>query len=225
MKIMVIGAFGRVGQKVVRLAQAQGMRVIAVSRHQHADVDLGEATILIKDIKELAQTDLADCDAILDATAGWDQTSADNIYLGLWHLAQLLSSFKNHIQLLKVGGTNTLYINAEHTKTLQSLTNYYPPKYKFMCDAHQKALDIIRTYSNLAWTYVTPAYNFDPNGPATNVYHVEGEEFKPNAAGDDGKNDYISFNDFAQGIVDIIAKRQFIRQRVTLIRGDKPAKQ
>lgn len=222
MKLMVIGAFGRVGQKVVRLAQARGMQVVAVSRHKHPEIDLGEATILTKDIKDLSKTDVADCDAILDATAGWDEASADNIYLGLWHLAQILSNFKNQIQLLKVGGTNTLYINAEHTQTLQSLASYYPPKYKFMCDAHQKALDILRTYSNLAWTYVTPAYNFDPKGPATNSYHVEGEEFMPNLAGDDGKDDYISFADFAQGIVDIIAKRQFIRQRVTLIHGDKP---
>ncbi|MCH3922734.1 NAD(P)-dependent oxidoreductase [Limosilactobacillus sp.] len=222
MKIMVIGAFGRVGQKVVRLAQAQGMQVTAVGHHDHPEVDLGQATVLIKDVKELTQKEITGYDAILDATAGWDEDSAANVYLGLWHLAQLLSSFKNQTRLLKVGGTNTLFINPEHTLTLQSLSSYYPAKYKFMCDAHQEALDILRRYSNLLWTYVTPAYNFDSQGVATHSYHVAGEEFTPVPGGDDGKDDYISYTDFAQGIVDLIANHQFIRQRITLSHGDKP---
>lgn len=216
MKIMVIGAFGRVGQKVVRLAQTQGMQVTAVSHHDHPEVDLGQATVL------LTQKEITGYDAILDATAGWDEASAANIYLGLWHLAQLLSGFKNQTRLLKVGGTNTLYINPAHTQTLQSLSSYYPAKYKFMCDAHQKALDILRRYSNLLWTYVTPAYNFDSQGPATYAYHVEGEDFTPNLTGDDGKDDYISYADYAYGIVDLLANHRFIRQRITLVHGDKP---
>ncbi|MCH3921871.1 NAD(P)-dependent oxidoreductase [Limosilactobacillus sp.] len=222
---MVVGAFGKVGQKVVRLAQKQEIQVTAVGHRKHPDVDLGTAEVLIKDIKKLTQNDVTGYDTILDTTAGWNKSSAANIYQGLWHLAQLLESFQNSTRLLKVGGTNTLYIDPDHSQTLQSLTSYYPTKFKFMCDAHQKALDLLRTYSNLPWTYFTPAYNFDPHGPATGDYHVAGEEFKANFAGDNGKDDYISYADFAQGIVDSIIQQTFIRQRVTLIHGDKPHQQ
>ena len=226
MKLMVIGGFGRVGHLVVKEAQKAGMEVSAVGAHQHDDVDLGNAKVLIKIITDLTADDIAGYDAILDATAGWTAEAIPNIYGGLAHVLQLVNQadVKQQPQILKVGGTNTLYINNEHTKTLQTLPEYYTDKYADMCDAHQKALDIMRTYSKLAWTYLTPSYNFDKQGEYTGEYHVKGEEFTPVAGGDDGVDDYISYADYAKATVDIIKDRKYLRQQVTLVHGDKPNK-
>jgi len=69
---------------------------------------------------------------------------------------------------------------------------------------------------------VTPPVNFLPNGRATGQYHVNDEEFKANFRGDDGLDDYISYADFATGIIDIIKNNQYLRQQITLVHGDLP---
>lgn len=224
MKLMVIGGFGRVGRLVVKDAQKARMDVTVVSLHRHDDVDLGSAKVLIKSITDLTAEDVSGYDAILDATAGWTAEAIPNIYGGLAHVLQLLDQANpdRQPQVLKVGGTNTLYINSEHTQTLQHYPNYYADKYADMCDAHQKALDIMRTYTKLAWTYLTPSYNFDKQGAYTGEYHIEGEEFTPVDGGDNGVDDYISYADYAKATVDIIKDRQYLRQQITLVHGDKP---
>ena len=221
MKILVIGAYGKVGQRVIQEAAARGFAVTGVAHRAHEGSTLATDRVLIKDAAALTPADLAGFDAIVDAIGAWDEKTAHIVYDGLHHIVQLLKGTET--RYLKVGGTNTLYIDADHERQLQELSSYYPPAFRVLCDAHKKALEILRTYSNIAWTYVTPAFNFSAEGAATGTYHVEGEEFSPGPDGDTGKNDYISYADYAKGMVDIIESGQYLRQRITLIHGDKPA--
>lgn len=219
---MVIGAFGRIGRLVVKEALDRGVKVTAIAHRNHPDIDLGDATIVIKDVFTLNANDLKGYTAVVDATGGWNKKTASIIYNGLWHIVQILKGSDTHY--IKVGGTNTLFINRDHSQTLQNLSSYYSDKFKFLCDAHSKSLNILRKYSNISWTYVTPTFNFSAKGLRTGKYQVEGEEFKANLSGDDGKNDYISYADFVIGLMDIIVENKYIRQQVTLIHGDKPIK-
>lgn len=220
MRIMVVGAYGKVGRRVIAEAVGRGMQVTGVARRAHDDVVLATGEVLIKDARALTADDVDGYDAVIDAVGVWDEAGAPLIYQGLHHIAQLLKG--SDTRLLKVGGTNTLYIDADHERQLQELASYYPPAFAVLCDAHGKALEILRTYSNIAWTYVTPAYNFSADGAATGVYHVEGEEFAPGPDGDSGENDYISYADYATGLMDVVENGEHLRQRITLIHGDTP---
>jgi len=220
MKIMVLGAYGQLGQQICRLAAQQNWQLTAVAHKEHPTIALGSATLLLKDIRKLTFNDVQGFDAVVDATGGWQPKTAPIIYQGLAKIVQLLNN--SQTRYLKVGGANTLFINRDHSQQLQNLASYYPAKFHFLCEARQQALTLLRTYSAINWTYVTPPINFISDGPATGHYQVTGEEFQANLRGDDGLNDYISYADFAQGIIDILAKPQFLRQQITLTSGNCP---
>lgn len=86
-----------------------------------------------------------------------------------------------------------------------------------MADALVASLDRLRSYSNLAWTYVTPAFNYDATGTATGQYHVDGEDYR--AINDD--DSYISYADYATGMIDVLESGKYIRQRITLVGGNR----
>lgn len=220
MRILVVGAYGKVGRRVIQEAVERGFEVTGVAHRAH-DEALPTERIVIKDATRLTKDDFAGHDAVVDAVGGWDQATAPIIYGSLRHIVQLLR--KTDTRYLKVGGANTLYIDADHERQLQELTDYYPPEFQLLCDAHKRSLEILRTFSNIAWTYVTPTFNFAADGAATGTYRVEGEEFTPGPTGPNGTNDYISYADYAKGMIDILDSGEYLRQRITLVHGDTPA--
>lgn len=221
MRILVIGAYGSVGQRVIAEAVARGVDVTGLAHRAHADTVLATNQVETKDVMALTRADLSGYDAIIDAIGAWDEKTVHVLYDGLHHVVQLLRNTET--RYLKVGGANTLYIDADHEHQLQELTAYYPPEFQFLCQAHTRALEILRTYSQVAWTYVTPPFNFSADGARTGAYHVEGEEFTAQPEGDTGENDYISYADYAVGMVDLLETDAYLRQRITLIHGDTPS--
>jgi len=218
---MIIGAFGKAGRLIMDQALNDGHQVVAVSRHRHPDIKEAK-NILTKDMRDLNKNDMSDLDAVVDATGAWTPETETVHYQGLLHMMHLLKNTDVHY--LKVGGSNTLFINSEHTRMLQELPLYYPDYMQDLCSAHAEGLRILRTYTNVNWTYVTPTYNFDPFGRKTGNYQVEGEEFKPAKSlnPNDGKHDYISYADFAKGVIDIVEENEYLRQRITLVSGNNP---
>lgn len=223
MNIMVIGAYGKVGRLVVEQALKRGHRVTGVAHRKHNNSDL--ENVLIKDIMDLTREDVSGMDAVVDAVGAWTSEAAHVLYDGLLHVVSLLAGTET--RYLKVGGANTLYINAERTRILQQLPSYYPKDMQELCDAHKQALDILRKFSDVKWTYVTPAYKFAPSGSYTGHYRIGGEVFVPAKDNNpsNGRNDYISYADYAKGLVDIIENGTCIRQRITLTNGDIPDEQ
>jgi len=220
LKIMVIGAYGRVGSLIMREAMKRGHTVIGIAHHEHAG--LAHQNILIKDMLALTGADLVGIEAIVDAVGAWTPDTEMVHYQGLLHIMTLITGTTIHY--LKVGGANTLYIDQKHQHTLQELPLYYPDYMQDLCAAHTEGLRLMRTYSDVNWTYVTPTYNFDPAGEVTGHYRVEGEEFKPARSGNpnNGQHDYISYADYAKGMVDIVERHLYEHQRITLVSGNNP---
>jgi len=146
MKIMVLGAYGKAGQLIIQYAQQQQWNITAVAHKKHSEINIDGPQLLIKNVVDLTKQDIQGFDVIVDATGGWTQNTAHIIYDGLAHLVQLLDDGQK-TRYIKVGGANTLYINRDHSQQLQDLSSYYPAKYKFLCNAHKNALDLLRTYS------------------------------------------------------------------------------
>lgn len=212
MKIAVIGAFGKSGQAIIQEAKQRGHTVLAIAHRDHPEVSLAYDQLLIKDLFDLTREDLADVDAVIDAVSAWTPETFAVHTTGISHLAQLLTGTTT--RYLKVGGAGTLYINAEHTKMLKDRADY-PADWLPLADVLVASLNRLRSYSNLAWTYVTPAFNYDANGAKTGQYHVDGEDYLATK----DEDSYISYADYATGMIDLLENGHYIRQRITLV-GD-----
>ncbi|MFC6275331.1 NAD(P)-dependent oxidoreductase [Levilactobacillus tangyuanensis] len=217
---MIIGAYGRLGQRVMHVALKRGHQIIGIAHHQHAN--LASPAVIIKDMLDLTAADLTSVDAVVDAVGAWTPATERIHYEGLAHVVSLLRGTAIHY--LKVGATSTLFIDADHTHTLQELPRYYPDYMQDLCNAHAEGLATLQSYQDVNWTYVTPTYNFDPAGNSTGTYQVAGEEFHPahSQNPDEGHNDYITYADYAKGILDIIEGNLYPRQQITLFTGDNP---
>jgi putative NADH-flavin reductase len=206
MKIAVIGAHGKAGNLIAQQAIKRGHDVTAIVRKKHND---NFKTTIEKDLMDMNKEDLLGFDAVVNAVSAWTE---DTFYIhtdGISHLAHLLEG--TDTKLLMVGGAGTLYINKEHSLQLIDKPDF-PEELKPLGDALRANLERLRSFSNLRWTYVSPAFELDFEGPATSNYIIGGEEFFTN---DEGKS-YISYSDFAEAFVDII-ENDYVRRRVSVI--------
>ena len=70
MKLMVLGAYGKLGQQISRLAAQQNWQLTAVAHKEHPTIALGSATLLLKDVRKLTFNDVQGFDAMVDAVVG-----------------------------------------------------------------------------------------------------------------------------------------------------------
>ena len=80
-------------------------------------------------------------------------------------------------------------------------------------NAHAEALDALRGYDDVKWTYVSPAIDFQADGERTGEYQLGGEELLKNSAGDSA----VSYADYAIAMVDEIEKGDHIKERISVV--------
>lgn len=210
MKIAVVAADGRVAKKVIAKALNRGHEVTAFGRH---DVNETPAkTYIKKDILNLTKEDLQDFDAVVDAFGAWAPEALPGHSATTKHLADILSG--TNIRLLIVGGAGSLYVDSDHKVQLVD-TPDFPDAFKPLATAMGKALAELRLRTDVKWTYISPAADFQADGERTGKYILAGEEFKLNS-----KNEsIISYADYAIAMVDEIEKGQHIQQRISVVRA------
>ena len=177
--IAVIAANGKSGQLIVREAVDRGLDVTAVVRGENKTV---AQHAIIKDLFD-------------DAFGAWTPETFPQHSTSLKHLADVLSSAD--ARLIVVGGAGSLYVNPEHTVQL-SQTDGFPEAFLPLATAMGDSLAELRERSDVRWTYVSPAADFQADGPRTGKYVLAGEEFTANEAGESA----ISYADYAIAIVD-----------------------
>ncbi|WEV66991.1 NAD(P)H-binding protein [Bifidobacterium sp. ESL0769] len=204
-KIAVVAANGKSGRLIVEEAVNRGMDVTAIVRGenktkaQHA---------IIKDLYDLTAADLTGFDAVVDAFGIFDPAKLDEHSTSLKHLADALSG--SDTRLLVVGGAGSLYTDKAHTK---QLSDSFPDNIKGVPLAMGKALDALRKRDDVHWTYVSPAGDFQADGPRTGKYVLAGEEYTTDK---DGKS-AISYADYAVAMVDEIdADKPHDHQRISV---------
>lgn len=210
MKIAVVAADGRVAKKVIAEALNRGHEVTAFGRH---DVNETPAkTYIKKDILNLTKEDLQGFDAVVDAFGAWAPEALPGHSVTTKHLADILSG--TSVRLLIVGGAGSLYIDPDHKVQLVD-TPDFPDAFKPLATAMGKALAELRLRTDVKWTYISPAADFQADGERTGKYILAGEEFKLNS-----KNEsIISYADYAIALVDEIEKGQHIQQRISVVRA------
>lgn len=208
MKAAVVCANGRVGKLVVKEAVGRGLDVTAIAKGEN---QTAAKQYLCKDLFDLTAADLRGFDAVVDAFGAW---TADSLHLhsdSLRHLCDILKGADT--RLLVVGGAGSLYVNPEHTSCVADGADF-PDAFKPLAGAMAKALKELRARTDVKWTYISPACDFQADGERTGGYLLGGEELILNDRGES----VISYADYAIAMVDEIVKGGHIGQRISVVR-------
>ena len=208
MKIVVVCANGRVGQLVVKEAVDRGMEVTAIARGENKSV---APRFISKDVFDLTADDLSGFDAVVDAFGAWTPETIPEIPAAMKHLADLVAG--TDTRLLVVGGAGSLFVNPEHTATLDMGPDF-PEDWKPLSAAHGEGLADLRARTDVKWTYVSPAADFQADGPRTGSYILGGEEL---TLSEDGVSE-VSYANYAIAMVDEIEAGEHVCERISVVR-------
>lgn len=208
MKIAVVCANGKAGKLIVEEALNRNMEVTAVVRNENKTA---APQAIVKDLFELSEEDLSGFDAVVDAFGAWTPEILPQHSTSLKHLCDILSGTET--RLLVVGGAGSLYVNPEHTVQVMDGADF-PEEFKPLAAAQGKALDELRGRTDVRWTFISPAADFQADGERTGAYLLGGEELILNDAGES----IISYADYAIAMVDEIEKGDHIQQRISVVR-------
>lgn len=208
MKIAVICANGKAGRLIVKEALDRGLDVTAVVRGENRSA---AAKSIIKDLMDLTADDLKGFDAVVDAFGAWTEDTLPQHGETLVHLCGILGG--TDTRLLVVGGAGSLYVNPEHTACVADGPDF-PDAFKPLATAMAKALGELRKRSDVKWTYISPAGDFQAEGERTGAYILGGEELTLN----DRDESVISYADYAIAMVDEIVSGGHIQERISVVR-------
>lgn len=207
MKIAVICANGKAGSLVTQEAASRGADVTAIVR----GINKTAATNVIKkDLFDLSTEDLDGFDVVIDAFGAWTPETLPQHSTSLNHLCNILSG--KETRLLVVGGAGSLYVNPEHTIQVMDGADF-PEMFKPLASNMGKALDELRTRTDVKWTYISPAGDFQADGAKTGKYILGGEELILNSKGES----VISYADYAVAMVDEAMNGNHIQQRISVV--------
>ena len=208
MKIAVICANGKAGKLIVQEAVNRGLDVTAVVRSDNATA---AQKVLKKDLFDLTAADVKDFDVVIDAFGAWTEDTLPLHSTSLKHLCDILSG--TDTRLLVVGGAGSLYVNPEHTMCVADGPDF-PDIFKPLAAAMAKALDELRQRTDVKWTYISPAGDFQAEGERTGKYLLGGEELTLNSKGES----IISYADYAIAMVDEAVKGNNMQKRISVVR-------
>lgn len=208
MKIAVVCANGKAGQLIVKEALGRGLDVTAVIRGENRTE---AAQVIRKDLFDLTAADLKGFDVVVDAFGAWTEDTLPLHSTSLKHLCDILSG--TDTRLLVVGGAGSLYVDAAHTAQVMDGPDF-PAMFLPLAKAQGQALAELRQREDVAWTFISPAGDFQADGERTGKYLLGGEELTLNSKGES----VISYADYAIAMVDEAVKGGHIRQRISVVR-------
>ena len=205
MNILVIGANGNAGRRIVEKALKAGHQVTGVVRREGA---IEGIPTIVKDALQLTKQELTQFDVVVNATSAF---TPDTYHLQTDLTLLLVKALANtNTRLIVVGGAGNLYVDEDHTVQLYD-TPDFPAEFLGLAKAQGNAIDILRKFSNVDWTFFSPAPIFDAEGPESNDYVIGNETVILNKE----SQPYISYETYAQILVDEIKNHKFTRQRFT----------
>jgi len=207
MKIAIVGANGKSGSNLVQEALKQGYDVTAIVRNK--EYKNGDVKVVYKDVFELTKADLAGFDAVISAFAAWTPEAFPLHKKVAKHLADALSGTKT--RLLVIGGAGTLYVDDKQTMAMD--TPDFPPEYMGVARATAESFFELKGRTDVLWTYVSPAGEYDDQGARTGKYVLSNDHVILNSQNES----YISYADLAIAIIDDLKNRNFVQKRFTAV--------
>lgn len=208
-KIAIVCAGGKAGTRITQEALRRGHDVTAFVRDANKHASLA-AKVVEKDLFALTAQDLNGFDAVIDAFGVWQPEALPLHITSLRHLCDCVQGTQT--RLLVVGGAGSLYVNPEHTVQVMQ-TEGFPDMFKPLATNMGKALAELRTRSDVAWTYLSPAGDFQADGERTGAYKLGGEELILSAKGES----VISYADYAIAMLDELETGTNIQKRISVV--------
>jgi uncharacterized protein len=215
MKIVLYGATGKAGSRILTELLDRGHEVVAIVRNPDK--------LAPNDGLTVQQDDLSSVEAIAEAIGGAqavvsaygppaDKTEqllgvTKREIAAVQQVSQQASSPEHAPRLIVVGGAGSLEVAPG--VTLESAKDF-PAAWKPIAQAHTNALQLLRV-SSIDWTYLSPSAFFEP-GQRTGKFRLGQDQL---LTAPDGKSS-ISMEDYAIALVDELEQPQHRRQRFTV---------
>jgi uncharacterized protein len=211
MKIAIIGANGKIGSRIAEEALNRGHIITGICRNPDSGIKNKRVQWVRADVLDTEQlaTVIAGHDAVVSAF-GIDWQNPDTYHLFSDVAKSVLQACRQASvrRIINVGGAGSL----EVAPGLQLVdTDSFPAMWRAGANEQRKSLEIFRAEKNLDWTFFSPAIIIEP-GPKTGRFRLGGD----NPVFDEKGNSFISYDDYADALVDELEKPAFIRQRFTI---------
>ncbi len=211
MRVLVWGATGAVGSRVVHDALARGHEVTAVSRTLSRLATLPASPAL-----HIRRGDASDPDDVAALSAGHDVViSATRPQPG--QEAELVQAAKglliglrsSGVRLILVGGAAGLIVPGTNHMLVDAPD--FPALLRPIALACNEQFALVREADDVDWTYVSPPALLEP-GTRTGTYRKGTDHLLTDAHG----NSHLSIEDFAIALLDEAEQPQHIRHRFTV---------
>ena len=208
MKIAVLGASGRSGQRITleALVHHPERFPIAHPRLTVARVDLFDPSTVAEAV--------TGSDVVVNATGPGRDGSVDGHAFFLNSTNAVIEGVNRagSKRLIVVGGAGSLEV-APGVQLVD--TPEFPAAWRPTARAQRETLGILRA-SDIDWTFFSPSALIAP-GKRTGKYRLGADQLLANDQGES----YISAEDYAVALLDETEKPQFIRQRFTAVSLEK----
>lgn len=218
LKIMVYGATGRVGSRVVIEALERGHNVTAVSRdpaqikQQHARLSTAKGDIL--DRESVAEL-ISGNDVVVVSvrgSVGGSKAPEDTVHRMAADIlvGALRDMGDNAPRLIYVGGAGSLEVESG-VLYADKLPRFMPRFIRQEIEGHLLTLEYLRAADDVRWTYISPAKKFKP-GKRTGVYRIGGDKMLLDKKG----KSKISMEDFSVALIDEVENSAHVRERFSV---------
>jgi len=205
MKIAVIGATGKAGQKIVEEALQRGHDVAAIVRS--ASKVTGNIPVIEKDVFALSQEDVKSFDVVVNAFGAPAGQEELHVKAGR-HLIDIFTVIDT--KLFVVGGAGSLFVDPEKTVRVMDTPDFPEMFYATAKNQGENLHDLQQ--SSITWTFLSPSAFFDPEGPRTGSYTAGEDHLLVNATGES----YVSYADYAVAVLDEVENPKHVNSRFTV---------
>jgi putative NADH-flavin reductase len=207
MKVVLFGATGNVGSRILKELLDRGHSVIAVARDTSKLAQQPNVTVKQDDLTVASKTAaiIDGADAVVSAYG----PPPDNTDALIGATKTLIDAVKEAgtPRLIVVGGAASLNV-APGVTLLDS--GHLPDQWRPIAVSHAKTLELLKT-SDIDWTYFSPAAFIEP-GSRTGKFRLG----KDDLVSDDKGQSRISMEDYAVALVDELEKPAHRRARFTI---------
>ena len=201
MKVVLIGASGRAGSRILTELLDRGHTVTAVARHPEKLASHSEITAV--------EGDINDTDALAAHIAGHEAVISAVRFASFEPRSLINAAKQAGVQrLLVVGGAGSLKV-ADGTDLVD--TAAFPAEVKPEAVAGRAFLEILRSEKTLGWTFLSPSAVFAP-GQRTGSFRLGTDQLLVDANGESK----ISMEDFAIAMVDELENSRHSGSRFTV---------
>ena len=220
--IIVFGASGRVGSRVVKEALDRGHNVTSVSRSSSAASYLdGQVKTVQGDILDVTRVAelIVGQDVVVVSVRGSADKSNDAEKAIQRVAAEILVKTMRGMgasapRLIYVGGAGSLEVRpgVSYAESIPGAMRIFMPRsLRQEIEGHVLTLEYLRTIDDVDWVYISPAKDFSP-GKRTGAYRIGGDRMLENASG----KSVISMEDYSLALVDEVENPRHHRVRFSV---------